>query len=104
MIAGRSENAVLSELGREQAARMAERVGQLPVRAIYSSPVVRARQTAAALAKRVGLDVQVSEALSEVDFGQWAGCELAELKPLERWKCWNAFGTVSDLSLAVSAR
>lgn len=91
VIAGRSEEAVLSDLGREQAARMAERIGRLPVRAIYSSPVIRARQTAAALAERTGLDVRVSEALSEVDFGEWAGCELADLKPVERWKCWNTF-------------
>lgn len=92
-IAGRSETAVLSDLGRSQAESMARRVAALPTppTAVYASPVIRARQTAAPLAGRLGLSVQTADALAEVDYGDWTGRTLDELRPLDPWKHWNAF-------------
>ena len=81
----------LSELGRTQVARMVERVSKLPVAAVYSSPVRRAHQTANPLAKRLGLPLQTSDALAEIDYCDWTGKTLDELRPLELWKQWNAF-------------
>ena len=91
IIAGRSPEAVLSDLGQRRAEHTADRLKHLPIRAVYASPVVRARQTAEALARRIELDVRTTEALGEVDFGEWAGREIAKLKSLDRWKHWNAF-------------
>jgi probable phosphoglycerate mutase len=90
-IAGRMPGVHLSPLGRDQADRMAGRVARMPVRSIYCSPIDRARETAQPLADRLNLPVQVSEALSEIDFGEWAGRTLDELRPLPLWRRWNEF-------------
>lgn len=90
-IAGHSPGVNLSPLGHEQARQLAERLSALPIKAIYCSPIDRARQTVAPLAERLGLPVQISDALSEVDVGQWTRKKLDELRPLPLWKQWNAF-------------
>jgi broad specificity phosphatase PhoE len=86
----------LSPLGHEQVGAMAERVSGLPVKAIYSSPIERTRQTAAALAKRLGLEVTYREELAEVGFGEWTGQTFDVLERDERWKQWNAFRSGSQ--------
>jgi len=91
VVAGRSAEAPLSDAGREQARRAARRIGHLPVRAIYSSPVQRAMQTADILAEAMGLPVQLSDSLSEIDYGQWTGRKLDELRTQELWKGWCEF-------------
>ncbi|BBA97135.1 hypothetical protein RVR_2743 [Actinacidiphila reveromycinica] len=55
-------------------------VGHAPVRAVVSSPLARCRQTAAAAAARLGLDVTVDEGLRETDFGAWDGLTFAEAR------------------------
>lgn len=90
-IAGRSADVHLSPLGIQQATQMAERVAKLPVRALYSSPIDRTRETAAILSKRIGLPVQISESLSEIDYGDWTRKTLDELRPQPLWQQWNAF-------------
>ena len=81
----------LSDLGRRQVAGMVERVSKLPVRGVYSSPVQRAQDTAKPLAERLGLPLQSSDALAEIDYGDWTGKTLEELRPLDLWKQWNTF-------------
>jgi len=90
-IAGRMPDVRLSPLGHEQARRMAERVAKLPVRAIYSSPSDRTRETAHYLSERLELPVQVLESLYEIDFGDWTGRSLDELRRNERFRFWNSF-------------
>jgi probable phosphoglycerate mutase len=81
----------LSDLGRHQVARLVEHVANLPIRAVYSSPVRRAHDTALPVAQRLGLSIEISDALAEIDYGDWTGKSLDELRPLEAWKQWNAF-------------
>ncbi len=50
------------------------------VHAVVSSPLARCRQTAAAAADRLGLDVTVEEGLRETDFGAWDGLTFAEAR------------------------
>ena len=90
-IAGRSPGVNLSPLGERQVAEMIDRVAHLPIRAVYSSPVDRTLQTARPLAARLGLEVQVRETLSEVNYGDWTRKRLEEVRPLDRWKQWNSF-------------
>jgi probable phosphomutase (TIGR03848 family) len=90
-IAGRMEGVHLSPLGHSQAAGLISRVGSVPIRAVYTSPVTRCRETAAPLAAHLGLAAQVADGLSEIDFGEWTGRTIAELRPLPQWKRWNAF-------------
>jgi probable phosphoglycerate mutase len=65
----------LTDRGRVQASRVAEHVAatRTDVRAIYASPLQRARHTAAAIAERLVLDVAVEDDLREYHLGAWEG-------------------------------
>ncbi|MFD9822712.1 bifunctional RNase H/acid phosphatase [Streptomyces violascens] len=71
----------LSAVGRGQAERVAAALAERgTVQAIVSSPLRRCRETAAAVAARLGLDVHVEEGLRETDFGAWEGLTFAEVR------------------------
>jgi probable phosphoglycerate mutase len=63
----------LTELGETQAQALADAIGDEPIVAVYASQATRAQQTAAPLASRLGLDVQVIEGVKEVDAGDIEG-------------------------------
>jgi 2,3-bisphosphoglycerate-dependent phosphoglycerate mutase len=65
----RTEDPVLSPRGREQAGRLAERIGRLRVDAVYASPLRRARETADAIARDVWVDDRLVEVETELDDG-----------------------------------
>jgi probable phosphoglycerate mutase len=73
-------------LGRQQAARLAELLGSTPLAAVYSSPLERARETAAPLAKALGLRVIPRPGLGELQVGAWQG---RSLKALRRSRLWR---------------
>ncbi|MFD8071131.1 bifunctional RNase H/acid phosphatase [Streptomyces sp. NPDC059718] len=71
----------LSEKGLWQAQRAADALAARgTVQAVVTSPLARCRQTAQAVADRLGLDVRVDEGLRETDFGAWEGLTFAEVK------------------------
>jgi probable phosphomutase (TIGR03848 family) len=83
---GRAPGLHLSEEGQRQAELAAKRIAELPtVDAVYSSPLERARETAAPIAAARGLKVQVDKGLLECDFGEWTGAELKELFKKPEW-------------------
>lgn len=87
VLPGRTPGLHLSDTGREQAERAAERIGALKkVAAVYASPLERTRETAAPIAKATGLRVRRDRGLLECDFGEWTGRELKELMKLPEWK------------------
>ena len=55
------------------------------VDAIYASPLERARETAAPIAKALGQKVRIDKGLLECDFGDWTGAELSALMKLPEW-------------------
>jgi alpha-ribazole phosphatase len=65
----------LSETGRGQAERVAEKLADEKVFAIYSSDLSRAYETASIIAKQHGLEVKKSKALREINFGLWEGMD-----------------------------
>lgn len=85
-LAGWTENVTLNEAGQKQAQGLVERLKGVPVKFIYSSPLVRARETAAPLAAARGLEVQIDDGLGEVRYGDWTG---QSLKRLARTKLWR---------------
>lgn len=88
-VAGRMPGVVLNAGGRAQADQLVGRLGDHTIAAIYSSPVERAQQTAAPLAKARGLPVAIDDAFSEIDFGDWTGRTFAELEAdHDRWRTW----------------
>ena len=86
VLPGRAEGLHLADAGKDQAAAVAERIAKLKkVDAVYASPLERARETAAPIAARRGLEVHVDEGLLECDFGEWTGAELKGLAKLPEW-------------------
>ena len=63
----------LSAAGREQAGALAERLGPVPVDAVYASPLERCQETAATVAEAKGLKVETLEDMGEVRYGDWTG-------------------------------
>jgi len=86
MLTGRAPGVDLSADGRKQAAALAERLADLPVAAVYASPIERTAQTAAAVAERHGLAVHSLPGALEADYGEWTGGKLADLAKTELWK------------------
>ena len=76
----------LSETGRAQAGALAERLGPVPIDAVYASPLERCQETAAALAGPRGLAVGTLDEVGEVRYGTWTGRELKELAKQPLWK------------------
>ncbi|MBW8796394.1 MAG: bifunctional RNase H/acid phosphatase [Streptomyces sp.] len=71
----------LSDVGLEQARRVAEALARRgTIEAILASPLTRTRQTAAAVADRLGLDVTIEEGIKETDFGAWEGLTFGEVR------------------------
>jgi len=73
----------LTEVGREQAAAAAVRLGSTDAVAVVSSPLRRAHETARLAAESLGLEVVVDDGFRETDFGDWEGFTFAEVR--ERW-------------------
>ncbi|WP_329194839.1 MULTISPECIES: bifunctional RNase H/acid phosphatase [unclassified Streptomyces] len=70
----------LSPAGRRQAAAVAGALAARgTVEAVVSSPLRRCRETAQAVADRLGLPVVIEEGLRETDFGAWEGLTFAEV-------------------------
>lgn len=87
VLPGRAAGLHLADLGRAQAEVAAERIASLgSVRAVYSSPLERARETAAPIAKACGLRVRRSSGLVECDFGDWTGRQIAALSRRSDWQ------------------
>lgn len=89
-LAGRLPEVHLNERGRQQAEELAESLGNVPIKAIYSSPLERARETAVPLAAKLGLEMQIRPGLIETGIGEWAGQELKALRKLPEWKTVQA--------------
>ena len=69
----RPPGAPLDDVGREQAAQLAERLAGVPVSAVYASWAVRAQETGAAVAAVHDLSVVVLDGLQEADCGELEG-------------------------------
>jgi broad specificity phosphatase PhoE len=90
-IAGRTAGINLNALGRQQVETLVSQVAELPVEAVYCSPLERAMQTALPLARQKGLPVEELAGLNEIDFGEWTGRTLAELEPSAEWQRFNTY-------------
>jgi broad specificity phosphatase PhoE len=90
-ICGRTPGVHLSVEGQRQAQRIARRLAVEGIHRIVSSPMERTRETAQPLAERLGVELEISDAFNELDFGEWTGRSLSDLESDERWRRWNAF-------------
>jgi broad specificity phosphatase PhoE len=73
-------NVPLSDMGRYQAQRLAERLSDDHVKAVYCSPLHRTIETAAIVARPHGLIPMVRDGLREIDHGHWEGLRRADVE------------------------
>jgi len=90
VLAGRSEGVDLDDKGREQAAGLIDRIGDLPIRALVCSPMLRCRSTLEPLAAALFLEPLIDERLAEVDYGEWTGRKMGELASEPLWRVVQA--------------
>ena len=102
----------LTARGREQARALARRLAEIRLEAVYTSDLMRARDTAASVAERQGLDVRTMSELREVDVGSWAGLTKSEAEvrfpeAFRRWQLgdtgWQDGETYEEMSERVLA-
>jgi len=97
----------LSEQGLDQAARAGARFAGSRVDRIFTSPLRRAQQTAAAIAEVCGAEIEIDDRLVELDYGEWDGRPLADIRSTRasRWLSDPSFAPPGGESLeAVMAR
>ena len=85
-LAGRKEGVHLNDKGRAQALALAEALANVPIKAVYSSPLERTMETAAPLAEIHKLQVIPRDGLLEVDYGIWQDKTLKQLARRKLWK------------------
>jgi probable phosphoglycerate mutase len=85
-IPGRLPGIHLNTRGRQQAAELARTLSSLPIKALYSSPLERAVETAEPLSQSLGLEIQLRPDLTDTDVGAWEGRSWKVLGRTRLWK------------------
>jgi probable phosphomutase (TIGR03848 family) len=85
-LAGYTPHVHLNERGQSQAQALADALKDVTIKAIYSSPLERARETAQPIAAARGLEIEVEAGLLETNVGKWQGRSLAALRLQKAWK------------------
>src|SRR5881394_1277541 len=101
----------LSEEGREQTRRLAERLSDEKIAAVYASPMGRTVETARILAAPHGLEVQTRDGFREISHGHWEGMKRREVeekfpKEIAEWEKdpYTFAPAGGESGLAVTAR
>lgn len=89
-LTGWMEGVSLTDEGRRQAEQVADRLAEVDLDAIYSSPIERTLETAREIATRHELRVQTRRGLGEVEYGGWTN---RPLRSLMRTKLWSVVQT-----------
>lgn len=87
VLPGRAPGLHLSAAGRAQADRVASGIAALdpPPVAVYASPLERARETAAPIARALGVRVRTERGLLELDIGDWTGMSIKRAVRRREW-------------------
>ena len=89
-LSGRAPGVRLNAAGLDQARALADRLRAVDPAAIYSSPLERALETAAPVARACGRKVTIEPDLVEIDFGAWTGAAFDALDRDPLWQLFNA--------------
>ena len=86
-LAGWTEGVGLDDIGRDQAAGLAERLRVLPIREVVSSPLQRCVETAQIVVSALAdVTLRTDERLGECRYGAWTGGSLKELAKDPLWR------------------
>ena len=89
-LTGRLPGVALTPAGHRAAAALARSLGEVPLVAVYTSPALRCRETAALLAEPHGLRPRVYPRLADTDYGSWSGRSLAVVRRTTLWRLVEA--------------
>jgi probable phosphomutase (TIGR03848 family) len=87
LLAGWTEGVSLDDTGRDQVRALSARLAPVPLAAVVSSPLQRAKETTALLLEeRTEVTVHTDDRVGEVRYGDWSGQELKRLAKDPLWK------------------
>jgi probable phosphoglycerate mutase len=95
-----SRDEPLTDLGRHQAGALADLMAALPIDEVRTSPLVRARDTAAAIAQAAGRPLRVEERLREQSYGDWEGLSRDEVRSRSAEDCERLVAWERDAEVA----
>lgn len=81
----------LNENGKEQAHELAQELEeQFDINKIYTSPLIRSKETAVILGEELDLEVVEEDGFNNIDLGNWQGTPKEEIKTKfpNMWKKW----------------
>lgn len=85
-LAGWTPGVHLNDEGKAQAQALGERLADVDLHAIYSSPLERTMETAHEIQRHhEQLEVQVNEGIGEVRYGDWEGAKISHLRRRKMW-------------------
>lgn len=85
-LAGRLPGIHLNERGRLQAQELAKALQSMPIKAVYTSPLERAVETARPIAGLLGIPLRREAGLLEADVGRWQGHSVRRLALTRYWR------------------
>lgn len=85
-MAGRLSGVHLNEKGQKQAEALAEALKDVPLKAVYASPLERAMETAKPIAESHGLKIIQEPDLMDTDIGEWQGRSWRVLGLTKAWR------------------
>lgn len=91
IISGHTREFHLTQNGKDQADAMAQRLRDIPISSLYSSPIERAVETAGYIERQKNIAMEIRDELIEVNFGDWTGIKMASLSNDMLWKNFNIF-------------
>ena len=86
ILAGRDFKVSLSATGKKQALAIESEFKQKNFARIYSSPLPRCLQTLEPIAETLKRQIEISEGVIEMEYGDWSGKKLAILSRTKLWK------------------
>jgi probable phosphoglycerate mutase len=96
-IAGRRPGVCLNDEGRRQAKELAKRLMSTEVDELYSSPMLRAFETARIIGGSLLKEVTSDDAFAELDYGAWTGRRFASLRDDDTWRRYNSCRSITRI-------
>jgi broad specificity phosphatase PhoE len=96
-LAGRSPGIRLDDEGIREVRSLAGRIRRIHLDEIVSSPLERSVETASVIAEGRGLEIKISDAVNEVDCGEWTGKSFRELEKDPVWISFNRYRSVTRI-------
>ena len=86
VLSGQTEGVHLSPLGIKQSKNLAKRIGDVHVKTVRVSPMVRCSETITPWITKSGSKLMIDEDINEMDYGLWTGKKLRTLSKDPLWK------------------